>query len=129
MNDWSDCDTLCTNVLGEFLLIYPEFAVQMEKWTNSKNKWVRRGAAVSLTLGLRRGRFLKTAFSVADKLLDEEEDLVLKASGWMLKEGSRSFQKEVFDYLMENKEVMPRITLRYAAEKMPEKMRAEIMKR
>ncbi|MCD4820906.1 MAG: DNA alkylation repair protein [Methanococcoides sp.] len=129
VNDWSDCDTLCTNVLGEFLFIYPEFAPQMEKWTDSKNKWVRRGAAVSLIFGLRKGIFLKTAFSVADKLLDEEEDLVLKASGWMLKEGSKSFQKEVFDYLMANKEVMPRITLRYAAEKMPEKMRTEIMKR
>ncbi|ABE51562.1 DNA alkylation repair protein [Methanococcoides burtonii] len=44
-------------------------------------------------------------------------------------EGSKSFQKEVFDYLMKNKEVMPRITLRYASEKMPEKMRVEIMKR
>ncbi|MDR6223504.1 DNA alkylation repair protein [Methanococcoides alaskense] len=128
VNDWSDCDTLCTNVLGEFLFIYLEFAPQMEKWTNSKNKRVRRGAAVSLILGLRRGIFLKTAFNVADKLLDEKEDLVLKASGWMLKEASKSFQKEVFDYLMENKEVMPRITLCYAAEKMPGKMRAEIMK-
>lgn len=101
----------------------------MEKWTDSKNKWVRREAAVSLIFGLRRGIFLKTAFNVADKLMDEEEDIVLKASGWMLKEGSTSFQNEVFDYLMENKEVMLRITLRYAAEKMPDKMRAEIMKR
>ncbi|NPE30027.1 DNA alkylation repair protein [Methanococcoides sp. SA1] len=129
VNDWSDCDTLCSNVLGEFLFIYPEFAAKMEKWADSKNKWVRRGAAVSLIFGLRRDTFLKIAFNVADKLLDDREDIVLKASGWMLKEASRSFQKEVFEYLMENKAVMPRTTLRYAVEKMPEKMRAEIMKR
>ena len=47
----------------------------------------------------------------------------------MLKVASKCFEKEVYDYLMDKKEIMPRVTLRYAAEKMPEKMRAEIMKR
>ncbi len=129
VDDWIDCDTLCISVLGEFLVLYPEFQDTITEWAYSENKWFRRGAAVSLIFGLRRAMFITAAFNVANRLLLDREDIVLKASGWMLKEASKSFQEDVFDYLMSQKEIMPRVTLRCAAEKMPPKMRTEVMKR
>jgi 3-methyladenine DNA glycosylase AlkD len=47
----------------------------------------------------------------------------------MLKEASKTHQKEVFDYIMKNKNVMPRTALRYALEKMPPAMRKKAMEK
>jgi len=53
--------------------------------------------------------------------------LVQKGYGWMLKEASRNNRKEVFDYVMKNKKIMPRTALRYAIEKMPKELKIEAM--
>lgn len=63
------------------------------------------------------------------KLLTDTDDMVQKGYGWLLKEASRKHQKEVFDYVMKNKNVMSRTALRYAIELMPGEMRTEAMKR
>jgi 3-methyladenine DNA glycosylase AlkD len=48
---------------------------------------------------------------------------VQKGYGWLLKEESRLNQKEVFDYVVKNRKVMPRTALRYAIELMPKELR------
>lgn len=55
--------------------------------------------------------------------------MVQKGYGWLLKEESRLHQKEVFDYAVKNRKVMPRTALRYAIELMPKELRSETMKR
>lgn len=47
----------------------------------------------------------------------------------MLKEASNLYPKEVFDYVMQHKDIMPRTALRYAIEKYPKKLRKKAMKR
>jgi 3-methyladenine DNA glycosylase AlkD len=59
----------------------------------------------------------------------DRDDMVQKGYGWMLKEASKPYQKEVFDFVMRNKAVMPRTALRYAIEKMPADLRAKAMER
>jgi 3-methyladenine DNA glycosylase AlkD len=54
--------------------------------------------------------------------------MVQKGYGWLLKEASRKHRQEVFRYVMEHKEVMPRTALRYAVELMPHAMRTIAMK-
>ncbi len=56
-----------------------------------------------------------------------EDDLVQKGYGWMLKDASVYYQKEVFDFIMRNKNKMPRTALRYAIEKMPQSLRKKAM--
>jgi 3-methyladenine DNA glycosylase AlkD len=53
--------------------------------------------------------------------------MVQKGYGWMLKEASKPYQKEVFDFVTSHKAVMPRTALRYAIEKMPADLRAKAM--
>jgi len=77
----------------------------------------------------KKGQFLKDVFEISDLLLLDEDDLVQKGYGWLLKVASHLHQKEVFDYVMKNKENMPRTALRYAIEKMPQSLRKEAMKR
>ena len=85
--------------------------------------------AGSLIIPARRGKFLADIFEIADILLLDRDDMVQKGYGWMLKEASKPYQKEVFDYVMHHKAVMPRTALRYAIEKMPPSLRAEAMEK
>ena len=70
-----------------------------------------------------------TAEVVNGKITVEKGNLVQKGYGWLLKVASHLHQKEVFDYVMKNKKKMPRTSLRYAIEKMPQSLRQEAMKR
>jgi 3-methyladenine DNA glycosylase AlkD len=84
---------------------------------------------VTLILPARKGKFLNDAFAISGILLHDEDDLVQKGYGWLLKEASRLHQKEVFDYVMKNKTTMPRTALRYAIEKMPQDLRRKAMEK
>jgi len=59
-----------------------------------------------------------TFFGVKDILMTDEHHLVLKGYGWMLKILSTKEPELIFDYLLKNKAVMPRVAYRYALEKM-----------
>jgi 3-methyladenine DNA glycosylase AlkD len=129
VSNWAECDTLCNHTLGTFVEKYPEYVEKLKGWTQSQNRWVRRGAAVTLILPARKGLFLDDVFEIADKLLLDGDDLVQKGYGWMLKEASKQHQQQVFDYVVKNRSVMPRTALRYAIEKMPQNLRKEAMKK
>ena len=109
---------------------YPAVIPKIKKWAGSKNRWLRRGAAVSFISGSRdfpRQKDLKNIFWVADKLLRDPDDLVQKGYGWMLKCAAGNFEKEVFAFVMKNKKQMPRTALRYAIEKMPKDLKNKAM--
>lgn len=55
--------------------------------------------------------------------------MVQKGYGWMLKAASQSNQQKVFEFVMQHKKLMPRTALRYAIEKMPEKLRKQAMQK
>ncbi len=127
VTNWASCDTLCNHTIGAFIEMYPEYLSGLKKWAKSENRWMRRASAVSLIIPARQGKFLKDIFEIADILLLEKDDMVQKGYGWMLKEASRKNQKEVFDYVINNKRTMPRTALRYAIEKMPNELKKEAM--
>lgn len=127
VNNWASCDTLCNHSIGEFVMMYPEFINKLKEFAYSTNRWTKRAAAVSLIIPARKGLFLKDIFEIADILLLDKDDLVQKGYGWMLKAASQAYQKEVFDYVISKKAIMPRTSLRYAIEKMPKELKAEAM--
>jgi 3-methyladenine DNA glycosylase AlkD len=123
VTNWASCDTFCNHTVGSFMEMFPEYARRLTAWARSENRWVRRGAAVSLIVPAKRGMFLGEAFSIADILLIDTEDLVQKGYGWLLKEESRKHQDEVLTFVLARKEKMPRTALRYAIELMPPEKR------
>lgn len=129
VGNWASCDTLCNHTVGAFLEAFPEFLPQLERWARSKNRWMRRAAAVSLIVPARRGKFLDEIFKIADILLADRDDMVRKGYGWMLKVASQTHLEEVFGYVVKNKSEMPRTALRYAIEKMPDAMRKKAMEK
>lgn len=129
INNWAKCDGFCNQTIGKFLYKYPEAVTEIKSWADSENRWMKRASAVSLILPARKGLFLEEIFEIADKLLPSKDDMVQKGYGWMLKEASKAHLKEVYDFVIARRKVMPRTAFRYAIEKMPEGMRTEAMKK
>jgi 3-methyladenine DNA glycosylase AlkD len=129
VTNWASCDTLCNHTIGSFLELYPAFIANLKHWAQSPNRWMRRASAVSLIIPARKGKFLEDIFTLADILLLDDDDLVQKGYGWMLKSTSEAYQKEVFEYVINNKTKMPRTALRYAIEKMPKYLKDQAMER
>lgn len=129
VNNWAKCDTLCNHSVAFFIESYPQYLPRVKEWTWSENRWFRRAAAVTLVLPARNGKFLRDVLEIADSLLMDEDDLVRKGYGWMLKEAGKAHQQEIFEYIMKNKKVMPRTSLRYAIEKFPQDMRKKAMEK
>lgn len=124
---WMECDDISSHTLGYFVYTFPRYIDQLKKWARSSNRWFKRAACVSMIYSARRGQHLRDIFEIAGILLEDGDDLVQKGYGWMLKEASKKFQKQVFGFVMKNKKKMPRTPLRYAIEKMPVGMRKRAM--
>ncbi|HTY14891.1 MAG TPA: DNA alkylation repair protein [Methanoregulaceae archaeon] len=129
ISNWAMCDGFCNHTMGDFIMVFPEFIANLKGWTKSENRWVRRASAVSLIIPAKRGHFLDNALEIADLLLTDEDDMVRKGYGWLLKEASRKHEDAVFHYIQKNKKEMPRTALRYAIELMPKVRRQEAMKK
>lgn len=127
VTNWASCDTLCNHTVGDFIQKFPDYIADLKRWAHSENRWVKRASAVSLIIPARSGNFLNDILEIAEILLLDRDDMVQKGYGWMLKEASKPYQKEVFDFVMKNKALMPRTALRYAIEKMPADLRAAAM--
>jgi len=130
VDNWGKCDDFCTHAFGEFILQFPEFLPKLNFWAKLQNRWLRRASAVILIYPIKKDKkFLDKIFEISDLLLIDRDDLVQKGYGWMLKEASNLYQKQIFDYVMQNKAQMPRTALRYAIEKMPAELKQQAMEK
>jgi len=119
VNDWGLCDSYAPYILEQFLQ-YPDLKEKMFLWTRSKKMYVRRAAAVSY---LHDGGGSKASthsiedrLKVAKALMLDDEDLVQKAYGWLLKNASKTHKQEVYNFVMLYRRDMGRTALRYAIE-------------
>jgi 3-methyladenine DNA glycosylase AlkD len=115
--------------MGDFIEKFPEYISELKLWTQSENRWMRRAAAVSLIVPAKHGKFLKEVLEISDLLLTDDDDMVRKGYGWLLKEASRKHQKEVFEFVMHHRKDMPRTALRYTIELLPKERKSEAMKK
>ncbi len=129
VSNWAMCDHLCNHPVGELLMRFPHQIDRVKSWCKSPNRWTRRASAVSLIIPARKGYFMPDIFEIAQQLLTDPDEMVQKGYGWMLKVASQSNQQQVFDFVMQNKPLMPRTALRYAIEKMPPELKTEAMKK
>ena len=131
VTNWGLCDTLSPYLLNDFLVRYPELMQNVRRWTRSKNNMVRRASAVVFLRdsgGVKPTlNDLKDVFWVASALLGDEDDLVQKGCGWLLKNTSIKHQKEVFEFVMQHKHRIKRTALRYAIERMPQELKVKAL--
>jgi 3-methyladenine DNA glycosylase AlkD len=127
VDNWGSCDHFC-GTLGKLIAKFPDLSSKRKEWIASRNIWLRRASAVALIEPVTRGLLLKDVFKTAELLMTDEEDLVQKGYGWMLKVTGDHFFDEAEKFVMKHKNRMPRTALRYAIEKWPAAKRKQAMK-
>jgi len=128
VRNWGDCDDFCTHAFGELLSQFNNLYNRVIEWTNYEHFWVRRAAAVILIYPIKKEKLGKiNPYIIVNKLLCDDHYLVLKGYGWMLKVLSLVKPEEVYQYLVCNKDKMPRISFRYAVEKFDKDKKAILM--
>ncbi|MCA9369457.1 DNA alkylation repair protein [Candidatus Woesebacteria bacterium] len=124
INNWDIIDASCHQIVGQHLLD-AESTQLLVRLARSDSLWQRRVAIVSTFAFIRLGQSGPT-IEVARLLLYDQEDLIHKATGWMLREmGKRVSLEDLREFLQEHVTQMPRTMLRYAIERLPDSERQE----
>jgi len=120
INNWDLVDLSAPRVVGAYL--FEKSKQPLYDFAESSSLWERRIAILATFHFIRQGRFSE-ALRIAKTLLRDKEDLIHKATGWMLREiGKRDMECEEA-FLRVHGDVMPRTMLRYAIERFSEPRR------
>lgn len=127
VNNWDLVDLSSPNIVGDFLFLQPKANREILKiWAKSKHLWTRRIAIISTLHFIRNGCF-SDSLELAQILLQDEEDLIHKAVGWMLREVGKRDLNLLQKFLASNYRKMPRTMLRYSIEKFPQEVRQDYL--
>ena len=120
INNWDIVDLTAPQIVGGYL--YDKDKRILEKLAGSKNLWEKRISMIATYQFIKENQF-DTAMAIAEILLNDENDLIHKAVGWMLREIGKRDKKTEEIFLKDRYKRMPRTMLRYAIEKFSENKR------
>ncbi len=121
VNNWDLVDVVGFR-FGTYLQDQSNYKKLLNQLAKSNVLWERRTAMIFAGSFIRIGQFQPT-LEIADKLIDDEHDLIHKAVGWMLREVGKRDVSVLRQFLSDYAATMPRTALRYAIEKLPESER------
>lgn len=124
INNWDLVDLSAYLIVGAYLADKDRKPLYI--LARSHSLWERRIAIISTLSFIRKKQFGDT-LSIAEMLLDDREDLMHKASGWMLREVGKRDVAILKKFLDAHGARMPRTMLRYAIEKLPQSERLKYL--
>jgi 3-methyladenine DNA glycosylase AlkD len=127
ISSWADHDALVHDLIAPMLVAKPARARRVFRWAKSPNRWRRRAACVALIRGARARMFFPEIKKLSDSLLVDEDDMVQKGLGWLLRETAKFDAKRTVPYLMKIRGRAPRLVLRTACETLPPAVRKRIL--
>jgi 3-methyladenine DNA glycosylase AlkD len=129
ISSWADHDGLVHDLIAPMVAAKPARVKAAFRWAKSVNRWRRRAACVALIRGTRARMFFPEITKLTDALLADEDDMVRKGLGWLLRETAKYNAKRTVPYLMEIRGRAPRLVLRTACETLPAAVKAKILSR
>lgn len=129
VTNWSDHDALVHCLIGPAVAAGPARARAVFQWAKEKNRWHRRAACVALIRGARKKMFFPEIVRLSNALLADEDDMVQKGLGWLLRETAKFNPKRAVSYLMTIRGRAPRLVLRTACETLPAVTKKRILNR
>jgi 3-methyladenine DNA glycosylase AlkD len=124
INNWDLVDLSAPNIVGDFLL--NRSRKPLYKLARSRLLWERRIAILATYRFIKEQQFEDT-LKISEILICDEEELIHKAVGWMLREVGKRDQAVEESFLRKHYRQMPRTMLRYAIERFPAPKRALFM--
>lgn len=119
ISSWADHDGVVHYLIAPMIAAKPARAKVVFRWVKSPSRWHRRAACVALIRGTRAKMFFPEIVNLSDKLLSDEDDMVQKGLGWLLRETAKFDAKRMVPYLMKIRGHAPRLVLRTACETLP----------
>jgi 3-methyladenine DNA glycosylase AlkD len=124
INNWDLVDLGASNVVGGYLADKPRDILYT--LAQSESLWERRTAILGTLYFIRQGDLVDT-FKVAEILLHDDQDLIHKATGWMLRTAGTKDRQKLVNFLDQHAATMPRTLLRYSIEHFDKEQRAHYM--
>lgn len=126
VNNWNLVDASAHLIMGEYL--FKKERLLLLSLAASDSLWERRIAIVATWYFIRHND-LEWTFKISERLLNDSQDLIHKAVGWMLREAGKKDLSQLRDFLDRHISKMPRTMLRYAIEKFSESERRSYLLR
>lgn len=127
ISSWADHDGLVHDLIAPMIAAKPDRARDVFVWARSRDRWHRRAACVALIRGTREKMFFPEIVKLSNQLLSDEDDMVQKGLGWLLRETAKADPKRTVPYLMKIRAKSPRLVLRTACETLPAATRRRIL--
>jgi 3-methyladenine DNA glycosylase AlkD len=127
ISSWADHDGLVHYLISPMVAAKPARAKSVFVWAKSPNRWHRRAACVALIRGARARMFFPEVVKLSDSLLTDQDDMVKKGLGWLLRETTKFDAKRTVPYLMKIRERVPRLVLRTACETLPPGVKKRVL--
>ena len=124
INNWDLVDTSAPHIVGAHL--EARSRELLDRLVGSELLWERRIGLLATQHFIRLGQFDDT-MRLAEAVLDDCEDLIHKAAGWMLREVGKREQALLVAFVERHGATMPRTMLRYAIERLPQSERRRLM--
>jgi 3-methyladenine DNA glycosylase AlkD len=128
VTSWADHDALAHYLLAPMVLAKPARLREVFRWAKSRNRWRRRAACVALIRGARERRFFAEIVRLSNRSLHDEDDMVQKGLGWLLRETAKADPKRIVPYLVKIRKNAPRLVLRTACETLPVATRKQVLR-
>ena len=127
ISSWADHDGLVHCLIAPMVATKPARIKSIFRWAKSKDRWHRRAACVALIRGARARMFFPEIVKLSNSLLRDEDDMVQKGLGWLLRETVKFDAKRTLPYLMKIRARAPRLVLRTACETLPANLKKDVL--
>jgi len=129
ISTWADHDAVASYLLGPMVAVEPRRAKVVFQWAKSRDRWHRRAAAVALIRAIRQQKCRAEVARVTSTLLRDQDDMVQKGLGWLLREAAKYDRERTVAFLMKIREKAPRLVLRTACETLPAVEKRKVLAR
>jgi 3-methyladenine DNA glycosylase AlkD len=127
ISSWADHDGLVHCLIAPMVAAKPARVNNVFRWAKSPDRWHRRAACVAFIQGTRAKMFFPDIVRLSNLLLGDEDDMVQKGLGWLLRETAKFDATRTVPYLMKIRKRAPRLVLRTACETLPMGLRKKII--
>lgn len=127
ISSWAEHDGLVHYLIAPIVAADAARVKSVFRWAKSRDRWHRRAACVALIRGARAKMFFPEIVRLSSLLLSDQDDMVQKGLGWLLRETAKFDAKRTVPYLMKIRKTAPRLVLRTACETLPLPIKKRIL--